>query len=104
MCGSLVTYRQSKTHHLENHRWLPASLKEMCLFFFISTKMSQSPQAWNQRNESERWICAANNGVAATREVHSRLREFSNQFRCGLRAMVYSLIARGAHDLRPARD
>jgi hypothetical protein len=99
MCGSLVTYRQSEMHRLEKHRPLPASLKEMCLFFFISTKMSQSPRAWNQRNESERWICAANDGLVATRRAASSPRKNSNQFRCSLRAMVYSLMARSAHDL-----
>jgi hypothetical protein len=86
-------------HHLEKHLSLPASLKEMCLFFFISTKMSQLSRARNQRNESERWICAATNGLAAMRSARWFAREFSNQFRCSLRAMVYSLIARGAHDL-----
>jgi hypothetical protein len=89
MCGSLVTYRQCETHHLEKHRPLPASLKEMCLFFFISTKMSQSPCAWNQRNESGRWICAANDRLAAARRAPSSLQKNSNQPHCRLRAMLY---------------
>jgi hypothetical protein len=104
MRGSLVTYRQSEMHHLEKHRAPQGSLKEMCLFFFISTKMSQSPNAWNLQTESELWISAANSSVAAARRVPSVARRISNQFHCCLRAMVYSLIARGAHDLRPARS
>jgi hypothetical protein len=98
MRGSLVTYRQSETHHLEKHCAPQASLKEMCLFFFISTKMSQSPNAWNLQTESEIWISAANNRPTAPRDVPSSLQIFPNQFHCRLRRMVYSLIARGAHD------
>jgi hypothetical protein len=37
--------------------------------------------------------------LAAARRVPSPGPKISNQFRCRLRRMVYSLIARGAHDL-----
>jgi hypothetical protein len=86
-------------HYFEKHRSPRVSMNAICRFFFISTKMSQSPRAWNQRNESERWICAANFGVAAARGARPSPQNSANQFRCSLRRMVYSLIARGAHDL-----
>jgi len=89
MCGALVTYRQSETHHLEIRAVLRASLKEMCLFFFISTKMSQSPYAWNLQSESELWFRARTRNTAAARVGHILSAHLQNHFRCENARMLY---------------